>query len=145
MKKFSFNLENILEIRKGEQSQAEAELGKVNGEISRLNGELAEIAQKKANLFKNYNATDDFIFHSNSQNYKYLLDRRSEEIMQQIATLQIEADEKREILREAMKKVKSLEILKDRQFKQWKKEYQKEEEVVQEEAVQSKIVLDNQN
>ena len=46
MKRFQFSMQKILDLRKFEQQQAEAELGKANAEVARIQRELDSIAQK---------------------------------------------------------------------------------------------------
>ena len=73
MKRFNFSLEKVLELRVFEQDQAQNELGKANAEVARIQRELDEIAVALVNLAKQYDSTDDFSFHVQSQNYKFFL------------------------------------------------------------------------
>ena len=47
------------------------------------------------------------------------------------------AEQKREVVREAMKKAKVLEKLKEKKYEAWKNEFQKEEELAADDVVTS--------
>ena len=57
------------------------------------------------------------------------------------------AEQKREVVREAMKKVKVLEKLKEKKYEAWKQEFQKQEELEVDDVVTSqnyKKILDKE-
>ncbi len=139
MKRFNFSLEKVLELRVFEQDQAQNELGKANAEVARIQRELDEIAVALVNLAKQYDSTDDFSFHVQSQNYKFFLEQKKEKLLEEIVQAQMIADEKREIVRDAMQKVKVLEKMKEKKVLQWKKENQKMEDNATDEAVTARF------
>jgi len=138
MKKFSYSLQKILDLRVFEQKQAEEELGKVNAEIAKLQNQIDDIAKKKvaSQMISNQNA--DLDTYRATYSYIVFLDQRKEEYLESMAKLQLEADAKRKIVYEAMQNVKVLEKLKAKKLEAWKKESLKEEEIVQDDIVSAR-------
>ncbi len=129
-------MQKILDLRAFEQSQAELELGKVNAEIARIQNELNAIAASRVSVTKSTDAVSgDFSLYAQTQNYFAFLDRRQEELFEQMAQAQLLAEQKREVVREAMKKVKVLEKLRETKLSQWKKERLDQEEKAMDDVV----------
>ena len=141
MKKFSYSLQKILDLRRFEQKQAEAELGKINGEISRIQNELDSVAQKKLLSQQYSDKTADVTSLRDSVSYLVLLDQKKEELLTQMAKAKLIADEKRDAVRKCMQNVKVLEKLKAKKLESWNKEYQAQEELIQDDVVTSQQVL----
>lgn len=137
MKKFVFSMQKILELREFEQRQAEIELGKANAEVARIQNELDSIAQKRIQTIKKFDTDTDFIVQAGIQSYFFMLDQKKEKFLDEIVRAKIIADEKREIVRLAMQKVKVLEKLKENKFRQWKKDELKSEELAADDVVTS--------
>lgn len=135
MKKFSFSMQKILDLRIFEQRQAEMELGKANAEVARIQGELESIAKRKVSTIKNFDTNTDFLIQAEIQSFFFMLEQKKEKFLEKLATAQIAADEKREVVRQAMQKVKVLEKLKENKFRQWKKDSLKAEELAADDIV----------
>ncbi|WP_296665100.1 MULTISPECIES: flagellar export protein FliJ [unclassified Treponema] len=135
MKKFSFSMQKILDLRIFEQRQAEIELGKANAEVARIQGELDSIAKRKVSTIKNFDTNTDFLIQAEIQSFFFMLEQKKEKFLEELATAQIAADEKREVVRNAMQKVKVLEKLKENKFRQWKKDSLKAEELAADDIV----------
>ncbi len=135
MKKFAFSMQKILDLRIFEQRQAEMELGKANAEIARIQGELESIARRKVSTIKNFDTNTDFVVQAEIQSFFFMLEQKKEKFLEELATAQIAADEKREVVRQAMQKVKVLEKLKENKFRQWKKDSLKAEELAADDIV----------
>lgn len=135
MKKFSFSMQKILDLRIFEQRQAEIELGKANAEVARIQGELEYIAKRKVSTIKNFDTNTDFLIQAEIQSFFFMLEQKKEKFLEELATAQIAADEKREVVRQAMQKVKVLEKLKENKFRQWKKDSLKAEELAVDDIV----------
>ena len=120
MKKFTFELEKVLEFRTFEKQQAEGELAKALAVETEINENLQKIAQNyaavKAQMKGNLNFQDVM---AQSQ-YNNLLDYQKEELLKQLAQAKIVSEQKREVLREYMKKTTALEKLKEKQLADWK-------------------------
>ena len=120
MKKFSFELEKVLEYRNFEKQQAEGELAKALAVETQINENLKTIAQNyaavKAHMKGNLNF-DDVMAQSQ---YNNLLEYQKEELLKQLAQAKIVSEQKREVLRECMKKTTALEKLREKQLADWK-------------------------
>lgn len=137
MKRFVFSLQKILDLREFEQKQAEAELGKANAEIARIQQSLDAVAEKRAQLTHSTQGSTDSIVYLQTSRHFTFLDMRKDELMNEMAEAEMVAEEKRAVVREAMKKVKVMEKLKESKFAEWKKEYQKQEEISSDDIVTS--------
>ena len=135
MKKFAFSMQKILDLRIFEQRQAEMELGKANAEVARIQGELESIAKRKVSTIKNFDTNTDFLIQAEIQSFFFMLEQKKEKFLEELDTAQIAEDEKREVVRQAMQKVKVLEKLKENKFRQWKKDNLKAEELAADDIV----------
>lgn len=135
MKKFVFSMQKILDLRNFELDQAELDLGKVNAEIARVNNGLKQIAQDRVDYSNYANQSHDFTIHQQTQAFFVLLDQKKDGFLAELAQLEMIAEEKREIVRLAMQKVKVLEKLKEKKLQQWKAEYDAQEEIANDDAV----------
>lgn len=120
MKKFSFELQKVLDFRNFEKEQAEGELAKAIGVETQINDNLKQIAAQyaalKTQMKGNLNIEDVM---SQSQ-FNNLLEYQKEELLKQLAEAKIVTEQKRKVLRECMKKTTALEKLRDQQLDQWK-------------------------
>ena len=128
-------MQKILDLRIFEKRQAEMELGKANAEVARIQGELESIAKRKVSTIKNFDTNTDFLIQAEIQSFFFMLVQNKEKFLEELATAQIAADEKREVVRQAMQKVKVLENLKENKFRQWKKDSLKAEELAADDIV----------
>lgn len=119
MKKFTFELQKVLEFRTFEKEQAEGELAKALAVETQINDNLKIIAEQyaslKASMKGNLNIEDVM---SQSQ-YNNLLDYQKEELLKQLAEAKIVTEQKRDVLRECMKKTTALEKLRDQQLENY--------------------------
>ncbi len=139
MKRFSFSMQKILNLRLFEQKQAELELGKANAEIARIQNQLKAIAEKRIRLSKQTaNTTDINVYNQTSQHFIFL-NQRKEALLEELAQAELVAEEKRAVVREAMKKVKALEKLKEKKMTEWKQQLQKEEDEELDDLVTSRF------
>ena len=135
MQKFSFNMQKILDLRNYELDQAELELGKVNAEIARVNAALKQIAQDRVDFGRLADESHDFTMHSQTRAFFILLDQKKDGLLAELAQLEVIAEQKREVVRLAMQKVKVLEKLKEKKYAQWKAEFEAQEELAMDDAV----------
>ena len=143
MKKFNFELEEVLEVRNFEQKQAEAEVAKCLNVENQINENLKKIAQQYVavkTLMKGSKNFDDI--RSQSQ-FNNLIAFQKENLLKELAQAQIETQKKREILKECMKKTQALEKMKEIKFNEYKEEIKKTETKRIEEI--SSIKINSQN
>lgn len=139
MKKFKFSLEKVLSLREFEEKQAQIELGKAQSVVNDLNEQLKFIASERLKSNESRSKSSDLTFLMSIENYINGLDYKKEKLIEELAQAQIILEEKRAIVVEAIKKRKSLEKLKEKQFESYKKEYNKEEEKILDEISTSKF------
>ena len=139
MKKFKFSLEKVLSLREFEEKQAQIELGKAQSVVNDINEQLKFIASERVKSNESRSKSSDLTFLMSIENYINGLDYKKELLIQELAKAQIILEEKRAIVIEAIKKRKSLEKLKEKQFESYKKEYNKEEEKILDEISSTKF------
>ena len=104
MKKYSFELEDILEYKKFDQEQAEQEFAKALSVENEIQQKIEYIAQQYLITKEKFKNTKDF----------NLLDFQKEELLKELAQAKIITEQKKEILQEKMKATSALEKLKER-------------------------------
>ena len=120
MKKFVFELEKVLEYRTFEKDQAEGELSKALAVENQINDNLKTIASQYASLKAQMRGSTDFYDIMSQNQYNKLLDYQKEELLKQLAEAKVVSEQKRNVLRECMKKTTALEKLKERQLEEYK-------------------------
>ena len=120
MKKFVFELEKVLEYRNFEKQQAEGELAKALAVETQINENLKKIAENYAAVKAQMKGSLNFQDVMAQSQYNNLLEYQKEELLKQLAEAKIVSEQKREVLRECMKKTTALEKLKEKQLADWK-------------------------
>ena len=138
MKKFNFSLQKVLDFREFEKKQAEAELGKAVAEETKIQNTLDMIAKQPASSVLAADSMKDINDMLYVQNYFRLLDYQKEQALTALAQAQVITEEKRDVMRNAMKNCKVLENLRDSRKDAWKKENIKAEENTIDDIVTSK-------
>ena len=128
MQKFVFNMQKILNLRKFEEKQAQAELGKAVSAEIRIQDTLNLIARQNVQTVQNASGIKNPLELYNLNNYLRLLSQRKEKLLQELAQAHIETEQKREKMREAMLKVKALEKLREVRQNEWAQENKRREE-----------------
>ena len=119
MKKFTFELQNVLEFRNFEKQQAEGELAKAIAVENEINENLKKIAQNYAAVKASMKGNLDFQDVMAQSQYNNLLEQQKEELLKQLTQAKLVTEQKREVLRECMKKTTALEKLKEKQLDEW--------------------------
>jgi flagellar FliJ protein len=127
MKKFSFELEKVLEYRNFEKQQAEGELAKALAVETEIENNLKTIAQQYAAVKAQMKGSLNFQDVMAQSQFNNLLEYQKEELLKQLTQAKIVTDEKREVLRECMKNTTALEKLKEKQLADWKQAVDYEE------------------
>lgn len=133
MKKFNFELEDVLNFRKIQQQQAESELAAALAAERQFQAQIDELALKKVQLEKSVEGSKDFNAISNASQYFSFVREKVDELLSEIAKAKLVSDEKREALRLCMKKTSSLEKL---------KESQKQEFIAEQKKIEAKQIDD---
>ena len=120
MKKFTFELEKVLEFRNFEKQQAEGELAKAIAVETEINNNLKKIAENYAAVKEQMKGSLNFQDVMAQSQYNNLLEYQKEELLKQLAQAKLVTEQKREVLRVCMKKTTALEKLKEKQLADWK-------------------------
>ena len=135
MKRFSFNLEKLLQLRGFEEKNAKTELAAAISAAERIKLDLRNTAAERVRVNKTRNDTFDIRSLMAVENYVNRLDLRKEELLEQLAAAELTIEEKRKSFTAAMQKRSVLDKLKEKQFAQWRKESMSAEENALEDAV----------
>ena len=120
MKKFTFELEKVLEYRNFERQQAEGELAKALAVETEINNNLEYIARQYNALKQSMKGSLDFQDVMSQNRFNNLLSFQKEELLKQLAEAKLVTEEKRKILTECMKKTTALEKLKEQKLEEYK-------------------------
>ena len=120
MKKFTFELQKVLEFRNFEKEQAEGELAKALAVETEINDNLKKIAQNYSAVKASMKGNLDFQDVMAQSQYNNRLEYQKEERLKQLAQAKLVSEQKREVLRECMKKTTALEKLREKQLTDWK-------------------------
>lgn len=132
MKKFSFRLDKLLELRKLEEENIKLQLAQKNREIFEIRKKITKIFEELKRLEaeekekrKNINTT---ILLRSWVAYKYKLKDELLKTAYTIDNLNKEAEKIKNKLTKVMKAKRALEIIKNNRFTEWKKDYLKTEQ-----------------
>ena len=120
MKKFTFELEKVLEYRNFERQQAEGELAKALAVETEINNNLEYIARQYNALKQSMKGSLDFQDVMSQNRFNNLLSYQKEELLKQLAEAKLVTEEKRKVLTECMKKTTALEKLKEQKLEEYK-------------------------
>ena len=120
MKKFEFELEKVLEFRNFEKQQAEGELSKALAVETKINNDLKTIARQYAAVKASMKGSLNFQDIVAQSQYNNLLEYQKEELLKQLAEAKLVTEQKREVMRECMKKTTALEKLRNKKLEEWK-------------------------
>ena len=120
MRKFKYNLEKILGLRKFKEEECKIALGQAISFLNKIENDIRLTAQKKhtavTQRFKN---TDDIV---SWDFYIKRLDAEADMLSEKAAQAQLVVEQKRALYLEAQKELKTLEKLKEKQKKEHRKE-----------------------
>ena len=120
MKRFKFNLEKILQLRKFREEECKLALGQAVSFLHKIENEIKETALKKhgASSRRFMDVTEI----ASWENYIKRLDQQAERLTEQAAQAQIAVEEKRALYLEAQKDLKAMEKLKEKRQKEHRRE-----------------------
>lgn len=121
-------MQKILNLREFEEEQARIELGKAVGEETRIKDTLELVAKQRIAAARSADQMDNIGSLYAVNNYISLLDQRKDMLLEELSKAQLVTEEKREIMKAAMTKVKALEKLRDSRKKEWVLENKRKED-----------------
>ena len=119
-KSFKFELQDVLDFRNFEKDQAQNELAKALAVETQINNNLQIIASQFIAVKNQIDSTSSFEDIAAGNARKKFLEYQKEELLKQLAEAKLVSEQKREVLRECMKKTTALEKLKEKQLAEWK-------------------------
>jgi len=120
VKKFSFRLEKVLQLRKFREEECKIELGHAISNLNIIENEIKMTAVKRQSAAsQRFNATNEI---GEWNNYILRLDQETERLMEKAAQAEIIVEEKRALYLEAAKDLKTLEKLKEKRQQEHRKE-----------------------
>lgn len=134
MKRFSFNLQKLLQLREFEEKNAKTALAAAVSEAERIKNELKSIAVERVRVNKTRNENVDTLFLITLEHYVNRLDVRKEELLENLAEAELLIEQRRAVFAAAMQKRSVLDKLKEKQYLSWRKENAKAEESALEDA-----------
>lgn len=146
MKRFEFRLEKLLNLREFYEHQAEIDLAHAIAHKDYIDLELKQIAKLKVKTGAEFNIQSNEITVAdlhNAQNYIIFLDKKRDELLQQLIIAQQVIEEKRKIYVEAASKRKVISKLKEKKHEIWEKENMKAEEKYIDDIITYKFGINN--
>ena len=142
MKKFSFKLDSLLNVRKKReelviQELAEAQMteNRINGQINDTRNTIALMIEESKSYLKSSINVESLLL---SRNYIEFLKRKLSELEAELEKAKQKTLKIKEKLAEAVKERKIIETLKEKQFAQYKKEYNKQDNAQMDEIANNK-------
>ena len=116
MKKFSFSLEKVLNLREFDEKQAKEELGRVISIANKLNAELQQNAIDRVNTRNTSTSLLSINEFVAMEQYVTRLDNKKEELLTELAQTELLIEQKRKIFMEAMQNRKVITKLKEKKI-----------------------------
>ena len=119
MKRFSFNLEKVLSLRKHREQETEIELGRAIGVLTEIEQNIRSVAEER------YRAGD--LFSGNGEMvrsymlYCSRLDLQKEQLLEEAVQAEMKVEEARDIYIEASRERKVLDKLKEKRSGEYRK------------------------
>ena len=121
MRRFKFNMEKILQLRKFKEEECKLALGQAISVLNKIENDIKTTALKRHNAaaerFK------DPLETSSWEIYILRLEREAEKLAEKAAQAEIIVEEKRAVYLDAQKDLKAMEKLKEKQQSEYRKEY----------------------
>jgi flagellar FliJ protein len=120
MKRFTFRLEKVLQLRKFKENECKLALGQAISVLNKIENDIKTTAMKKHNAIE-----QRFISPQDMASwdlYVLRLEQEAEKLAQKAAQAEIVVEEKRSLYIEAQKEVKAIEKLKEKRQKEYRKE-----------------------
>ena len=125
MKKFKFNLENVLQIKKYNEEECKMALGLAISVLNEIENKIKENAlkQHKAESEKLKDPAQMMTWN----NYIVRLENETEMLLEQAAKAEIVVEEKRTLYMEAFKELRAMEKIREKREEEYKKEMNEKE------------------
>ena len=126
MKRFSFNLEKVRELRQYREQEAKNELGRAISILNAIENNIKENAlihgRAVQERFTGINADNGALSMLAWDNYILRLEQEAERLMEEAAQAELVVEERRAQYLEASRELKVMEKLKEKREKEYRKE-----------------------
>lgn len=129
MKRFTFPLQKILDLREYEEEQAKLDLASAIADANRIQAELDYVAREMVAAGA-VRITSDIPAMQANEAYKVRLKLRKGELIEELAQAELVIEQKREVFAEKMRDRKVITKLKDKAVEEYKAEVEKEEQQI---------------
>lgn len=144
MKRFTFKLDTMLELRKQEEEKVKLELAEKNREIIALQEQLNHAYQSLKELQalekERRSGSEPVMEMRYSVAYRYKLKNDILTTGRSIDDLRAESNAIQQRLVEAIKRRRALEVIRERRYSAWKKNYLHEEQKFIDDVAQQKYI-----
>jgi len=141
MKKFSFSLDKVLSLRVFYEKEAEIALSRAVSERDIVKNKIENIDAKVLEYSPIFSQDVDMSILLSTENYIKGLKVKKVELEGELISLESKVKLCIEKYTEKSKDRKILERLKDKKFEEWKKAFNKEEAIIIDEIVSSKMSI----
>jgi flagellar FliJ protein len=120
MKRFTFRLEKVLQLRKFNENECKLALGQAISILNKIENDIKMTAVKRHNAAaERFNAPQDI---ASWDLYILRLEQETERLAEQAAQAELVVEEKRALYIEAQKDLKAIEKLKEKRQKEYRQE-----------------------
>jgi flagellar FliJ protein len=148
VKRFSFSLEKVLELRKYREQETKIELGRAIGVLTEIEGRIRKNAQSRsAAAGQRFSAANQSLDILSWDNYIIRLDQEAEQLMNEAAKAELIVEEKQEIFLQASRDRKVIDKLKEKREKEYRDEVLAEESRERDDiasGVRARVLLNGQ-
>ena len=128
MKAFAYSLEKVLGLRKHYEDEAKIELGRAVGILAELEQKLLALARETARAQgEQFNPSNTAAEIQQYMFYLIRLDSIKEQLLKEAAIAEKKVEEAREVFLEASRERKVLDNLKEKRYREYRKEMLLEE------------------
>jgi len=125
MKKFNFNLEKILSLRKFREQEAKIELGRAIGVLTEIESQIKNVAEERHRTGAMFSGNGAII--RSYMMYTARLDMQKEQLLAEAAGAEVKVEAARSVFIEASRDRKVLDKLKEKRADEYRKEVFAEE------------------
>lgn len=128
MKRFRFNLDKLLELRRYYERQAELELAKAMGELQGIQDRLQKLAEERAEAAaERFRPGHSVVQIQATDLYILRLDKTRDALLEAAARAELAVEEKRQAYIEASRDRKVLDKLKEKRLREYRYQVSLEE------------------
>jgi len=120
MKRFTFGLQKVLQLRKYKEDECKIALGQAVSALNKIENEIRETAVKRSDAAsKRFNEAGEI---GAWDNYIVRLEQQAARLTEDAAQAELVVEEKRALYLEAQRELKAIEKLKEKREKEYRKE-----------------------